>query len=129
MGDDSVIAPAPPPSKSSSLYDKHVGAQLRTARVARGLSQELLGRHLGVTCQQIQKYERGANRVSAGRLYESSLLLGVDVNYFFDGLGREEPRGLPLEDAATILSQNIAHIGNAQVRTRLIALIEALASA
>ncbi len=64
--------------------DKYVGQRLRVRRVLLGLSQEKLAEQTGITFQQIQKYERGANRVSASRLYQFSQLLKVPVSYFFD---------------------------------------------
>lgn len=120
---------ASPISKRSSRYDKHVGVQLRSARTGRRMSQSALGERLGVTFQQIQKYERGTNRISAGRLYEIALLLEVDVSHFYQGLGREEPR-VPLpDDEATILFRMVARVGNAKIRMQLIEFIGALARA
>jgi len=56
-----------------------------------GVSQEKLAEALGLTFQQVQKYERGVNRVSASKLFETSSFLGVDVSYFFDGLANRDP--------------------------------------
>jgi transcriptional regulator with XRE-family HTH domain len=64
--------------------DMHVGARLRLRRTLLGISQEKLGESVGLTFQQIQKYERGANRVGASRIYEFSRVLDVPVSYFFD---------------------------------------------
>jgi transcriptional regulator with XRE-family HTH domain len=66
--------------------DAYVGSRIRVRRTLLGLSQEGLGKMLGLAFQQVQKYERGANRVSAGRLYLLSKALDVPVSYFFDGL-------------------------------------------
>ncbi len=66
--------------------DLHVGKQLRQRRVLMGLSQDALAGPIGLSFQQLQKYEKGGNRISAGRLYDLSKLLGVPVQYFFDGL-------------------------------------------
>ena len=66
--------------------DVHVGSRVRQRRTMLGMSQEKLGEALGLTFQQVQKYERGANRVGAGRLYELSHALDVPVNYFFEEL-------------------------------------------
>lgn len=66
--------------------DKHVGHKLRVRRSLLGLSQEKLGDSIGLTFQQIQKYERGVNRISAGRLYEFGHILGVPVTYFYTGI-------------------------------------------
>src|SRR4051812_13765208 len=64
--------------------DVRVGARLRLRRTMLGLSQEKLGRLIGLTFQQVQKFERGANRIGAGRLYELSRILDVPVSFFFD---------------------------------------------
>lgn len=67
--------------------DVHVGRRLRLKRTILGISQETLGKEVGVTFQQIQKYERGINRMGASRLYDFARALGVEVSYFFDGFG------------------------------------------
>src|SRR5713101_5263694 len=66
--------------------DVHVGARVRLRRTLLGMSQEKLGDAIGLTFQQVQKYERGANRVGASRLYDLSRVLGVPVSFFFDDL-------------------------------------------
>jgi transcriptional regulator with XRE-family HTH domain len=66
--------------------DLYVGARLRIRRKVLGLSQTQLADALGITFQQIQKYERGANRISASKLYEAARLLQSPVSYFFEGL-------------------------------------------
>ncbi len=66
--------------------DDHVGAKLRQLRKSAGMSQSVLAGRLGLTFQQVQKYERGTNRVSASKLYETAAILGVPVADFFDGL-------------------------------------------
>lgn len=71
----------------SHPVDVHVGKRLRQKRTIMGMSQETLGKAIGVTFQQIQKYERGINRMGASRLYHFAKLLGVQVSYFFDGYG------------------------------------------
>ena len=67
--------------------DIHVGGQLRLRRSALGLSQDQLGAAIGLSFQQVQKYERGANRIGASRLYEMSKVLHIPVSYFFEGFG------------------------------------------
>ena len=67
--------------------DMHVGARVRMRRRFLGLTQQALAESLGLTFQQVQKYERGANRVSASKLYEIARALHVPVPYFFEGLG------------------------------------------
>ncbi len=66
--------------------DIYVGVRLRQRRTLVGMSQNQLGQAIGLTFQQVQKYERGTNRVGASRLYNISRLLNVSVNYFFEGL-------------------------------------------
>lgn len=70
----------------AEAIDRHVGGQLRYRRCLAGLSQEQVALHLGVSFQQVQKYEKGKNRISAGRLAQAAALLGVPVQCFFDGL-------------------------------------------
>ena len=70
--------------------DVHVGARIRTRRLLVGMNQETLARNLGLTFQQVQKYEGGANRVSASRLLKIADILGVKVGYFFVGLQGSE---------------------------------------
>ena len=70
-----------------NLVDEHVGEKLRTLRALLGYSQESLADAIGLTSQQVQKYEYGTNRISAGRLFQFSKLLKVPINYFFDDVG------------------------------------------
>lgn len=69
-----------------SPVDIHVGTKVRARRVEIGMSQEKLGAAVGLTFQQIQKYERGANRIGASRLYEFSTILDVPIAYFYEGM-------------------------------------------
>ncbi|MBI3445608.1 MAG: helix-turn-helix transcriptional regulator [Magnetospirillum sp.] len=66
--------------------DIHVGSRMRLRRTLLGMSQEKLGEEIGLTFQQVQKYERGANRIGASRLYDLSRVLDVPVSYFFDDM-------------------------------------------
>ena len=66
--------------------DRHVGARIRLRRTLLGLSQERLGEALGITFQQLQKYERGINRVGSSRLFDLSRILNVPVGFFFDDI-------------------------------------------
>ncbi len=72
--------------------DEHVGARIRAIRKTAGLSQEALARQVGVSFQQLQKYERGSNRVSASKLFDISEVLCVDIAVMFDGLRTEASR-------------------------------------
>lgn len=71
-------------TKRPNSMDAHVGSRVRLRRMMMGMSQEKLGEQMGLTFQQIQKYERGINRVSASRLYELARVLGVTVQFFFE---------------------------------------------
>ncbi len=72
--------------------DRYVGGRIRERRVMLGLSQKQMADMIGVSYQQTHKYERGINRISAGRLYEIAQVLRVPLNYFFEGLG-DRPDG------------------------------------
>lgn len=85
--------------------DTHVGTQLRLVRKVRGLSQEALAERLGVTFQQVQKYERGTNRISASKLYEASQALCVPVSAFFDGLSPASSA----DDAGTLQPEKLVY--------------------
>ena len=82
------------PRKSNPI-DVHVGGRVRLRRMLLGMSQEKLGESLGLTFQQVQKYEKGSNRIGASRLFELARILGVSVQYFF-----EELSGQPSADGA-----------------------------
>ena len=74
------------PKKSANPVDGIVGKRIRARRIEVGITQLGLGKVLGVTFQQVQKYEVGTNRVSAGRLYEIGTVLKVPISYFYEGL-------------------------------------------
>lgn len=80
--------------------DIHVGRRIRARRVLCGLSQTALGEAIGITFQQMQKYESGANRVSASRLWRCARALDCPVEYFFDGQDDAEPDARPVPDLA-----------------------------
>ena len=71
---------------NNNAVDMHVGKRVRLRRTLLGLSQEQLGTELNITFQQVQKYERGANRISASRLWDIGQILDVPINYFFDDM-------------------------------------------
>jgi transcriptional regulator with XRE-family HTH domain len=84
--------------RGSSAYnpiDVHVGERLRTRRTLLGLSQMSLAEATGYSFQQLQKYEKGANRISASRLYDLSQILGVDIGYFFEGMDQATKKASP----------------------------------
>ena len=126
--------------------DVHVGKRLRLRRTLLGMSQERLGELLGLTFQQVQKYERGANRIGASRLYQISRVLEVPVSFFFDempdaitaiapgnmppGLA-EQPEHFdhdPLAKRETLeLVRAYYRVTDARVRRRLFELVKAVA--
>ena len=125
--------------------DIHVGSRVRLRRTLLGLSQEKLGEAVGLTFQQIQKYERGANRIGASRLFEFSRILDVPVSFFFDDMAErakvgegQESVGLadqpqaalepdPLTRRETLeLVRAYYRIGDPQVRKRLFELAKSL---
>jgi transcriptional regulator with XRE-family HTH domain len=125
--------PRAPGSRRSSgrtqEIDRHVGARVRERRIMMGLTQQQLADLLGVTYQQAHKYERGINRVSAGRLYEVSQVLSVPVSFFFDGLQDENTRAIsPRERMCLELARNFSHIPNERHQEALSQLARVLAS-
>lgn len=72
------------PKKQANPVDAQVGHRVRLRRILVGMSQEKLGEMLGLTFQQVQKYEKGVNRIGAGRLYQISHILGVHIGYFYE---------------------------------------------
>ncbi|MBU6299274.1 MAG: helix-turn-helix transcriptional regulator [Alphaproteobacteria bacterium] len=82
------------PKKQANPIDAQVGNRLRLRRMMIGMSQERLGELLGLTFQQVQKYEKGVNRIGAGRLFEIARILGVPIYYFYESVA-EHPPGSP----------------------------------
>ncbi len=78
------VLPADRQASGPNPVDVHVGSRVRLRRTLLGMSQEKLGEAIGLTFQQVQKYERGANRIGASRLFDLSRVLDVPVGYFFD---------------------------------------------
>lgn len=133
-------------TKEKSI-DAHIGSRLRLRRLMRGISQESLGELLSVTFQQLQKYEKGTNRVSASRLYEMAQILDVPIDYFFDGLTDDmsglRPEGMQESDTPSVspylafvssaeglqLNQAFLDIGSAALRRDLLTLITDLSKA
>ena len=74
------------PKKQANPIDAQVGNRVRIRRMLIGMSQEKLGDLLGLTFQQVQKYEKGVNRIGAGRLFEVSRILGVPIDFFYEGV-------------------------------------------
>ncbi|MAZ01979.1 MAG: DNA-binding protein [Sneathiella sp.] len=117
--------------KVAKRVDDHVGERIRERRTMMGLTQEHLAKALDISYQQVQKYETGANRVSAGRLFEIAKRLEVDVAYFFENL-EPSTTSIPLEhggkNRSTIeLVRNYSEIDEPAVRSAVSGLIKSLA--
>ena len=116
--------------------DRHVGAHIRAKRKAMGMSQTELAEALGITFQQIQKYERGANRVSSSKLYEIALKLNTPLADFFEGLDHpgisgDTPAGGLIDFLGESGSQDLVvafKAMNPNLRRRLVALAKAMAN-
>lgn len=125
--------------RSPNPIDVHVGARVRMRRLLVGLSQDKLGEALGVTFQQVQKYERGANRIGASRLFEIARVLTVPVGFFFEGVdsavsgGFAEDDQTPLVDDFINSPEGVAlaaafnKIRDQKVRRRILELVRTLA--
>ena len=116
-------------SKRPSLVDVAVGRNVRLWRIARGFSQQELANRLGVTFQQLQKYEVGHNRMSTGRLVTAAAVLAVPLSAFFDKIDDREPlQALLADNRAFRLAQAFAAIKNTAFRLSLVALVERIAA-
>ena len=128
--------------KRPNPIDVHVGSRIRLRRNMIGMSQEKLGELLGITFQQIQKYEKGTNRVGASRVQAIASILGVPVSFFFEdapGQEQREDQGFSDNSATTFvvdfinsaeglqLNRAFAKISDAKVRRRIIDLVKSLA--
>ena len=106
--------------------DVYVGTKIRLTRAARGISQQQLSDMLSISFQQLQKYERGINRISASRLWEISQALGVKISYFFEGADAEETEEMEEISTRTIeLATQINQISNEAVKSQIVGLIKA----
>lgn len=124
--------------REANQIDEHVGSRVRLRRQLLKMSQEKLGEELGVTFQQVQKYERGSNRIGASRLWSLSHVLDVPVTFFFDGLAASES-GMAESDQSPIvydfiqspdgvaLAQAFSQITDPKVRRRILDLVRTLA--
>lgn len=126
--------------RSPNPIDIHVGTRVRLRRQVMKMSQEKLGDQLGVTFQQVQKYERGANRVGASRLWKMSQVLDVNVGFFFDGLDQagaitefSEDDQMPIvydfinSTDGVNLAKAVSQIKNKAVRRQILELARSLA--
>jgi len=124
----------------ANAADVYAGMKIRVARQALGLTQAALGMKLGVTFQQVQKYEKGSNRVGASRLQALAIILNVPISFFFEGgpegqasileLGNREEADLLVQFLSTKegrqLNAAFRKIADTRVRRRIVAMIEAL---
>lgn len=130
-------------ARRANPMDVHVGSRVRLQRMLLGMSQEKLGEHLGLTFQQVQKYEKGVNRIGASRLHDLSRVLSVPIQFFYDeapagtyGMvpaGFAEKPGEPyvLEFLSTRegleLNKAFARIADQKARRAIVDLVKALA--
>jgi transcriptional regulator with XRE-family HTH domain len=127
------------PKKQANPIDVQVGNRVRIRRMLIGMSQERLGDLLGLTFQQVQKYEKGVNRIGAGRLFEVARILNVPVDFFYEGLNADQP-GMGEADVAAPpvmefvssgeglqLSLAFMKIKDTKVRKRVLDLVKSLA--
>ena len=121
--------------KQANPIDIQVGNRVRIRRMLIGMSQEKLGDLLGLTFQQVQKYEKGVNRIGAGRLFEVSRILNVPVDFFYEGVsvaGQPESDGAPVMEFVSSgeglqLALAFMKIKDAKVRKRMLDLVKSLA--
>lgn len=127
--------------KSPNPTDKHVGARVRMRRMMLGMSQEKLGDALGLTFQQVQKYEKGTNRIGASRLQQISQILQVPVSFFFEGAPAISNDGKGFDEAPSpayisdflatsdglALTRSFMRIKDSKLRRRIVDLVEQIA--
>lgn len=123
-------------AKTPSPIDIHVGSRLRKRRRMLGMSQATMGERLGLTFQQVQKYEKGMNRIGASRLQQAADILGVTVPYFFEGSDEGPYKGALspscIDDFVSSseglrLAKAFMRIPRSSVRLRVVALVNELA--
>jgi transcriptional regulator with XRE-family HTH domain len=123
--------------RAANAIDKKLGQRVRTRRLEIGMSQEKLAELLGVTFQQVQKYEKGVNRIAASRLHDIAASLDVPIAKFFEGLGGRAATGVAetsrdyIDDAlatpeGTELMSLFASIKSRKVRRQVVELVKAL---
>lgn len=130
-------------SRKPNPIDAHVGTRVRLRRMLLGMSQEKLGEHLGLTFQQVQKYEKGVNRIGASRLFDLARVLGVPVQFFYDeapadpgeaalapGFGERPTESYVVEFLSTRegleLNKAFVKIADARVRRSIVELVRTL---
>jgi len=101
---------------ASAMVDTHVGSRIRLRRTIVGMSQEKLGKAIGVTFQQVQKYERGVNRVSAGMLWRLGQVLDVPVPFFFEDFAAGETQQPAVADDQVMMRRETLELVRAYYR-------------
>lgn len=129
-------------ARRANTMDVHVGSRVRLRRMLLGMSQEKLGEQLGLTFQQVQKYEKGVNRIGAGRLHELAKVLGVPVQFFYEYSGEAEGAGAQgfaehRDDSLVVdflstregleLNKAFVRITDSRVRRSIVELVRAIA--
>ena len=128
------------PKRLPTTVDAHVGSRIRALRKQLGISQEHLAERLGLSFQQVQKYERGTNRVSASKLYETAGVLRVPVSYFFEGLddvapesgtdmGERAVRAFLQTDEGAELARTFPRLTPGDLRKRVLELVRSIIEA
>jgi transcriptional regulator with XRE-family HTH domain len=128
------------PKKHANPVDAQVGSRVRLRRMLIGMSQERLGELLGLTFQQVQKYEKGVNRIGAGRLFDVARILGVPIDYFYENVSSNlSGRGFSENDTSPPVMEFVSsgeglqlslafmRIKDPKVRKRVLDLVKSLA--
>ena len=130
MGMPNLKTKVGPGRSRAQDVDRYVGARMRERRIMLGLTQQQMAELIGVTYQQAHKYEKGINRIAAGRLFTIAQALGVDVSYFFDGMNEDRAfRPTPQQRMLLELARNFAAIGSRRHQDALCNLARVLANA
>lgn len=114
---------------ATKRIEAHVGERIRLRRTEFGLTQEQLAQALDVSYQQVQKYETGANRVSAGRMLEIGRVLGVDVTYFYEGLNDRDAPTIThggRQRSSIELVRQFGQIKDPEVRAAIVGLVKTI---
>jgi len=129
--------------KAPNPIDRHVGSRVRMRRMMISMSQEKLGERLGITFQQVQKYEKGTNRIGASRVQQIAGILGVPVSFFFEGAPGGDAEGVGAVETGNptyvsdflatseglALSKAFMKVTDPKVRRRIVDLVEAMVAA
>jgi transcriptional regulator with XRE-family HTH domain len=129
-----------PEKKAPNPRDQHVGSWMRMRRMMLGISQKKLGKGIGFTFQQVQKYEKGVNRIGASRLQQIAQILQVPVDFFFEGL--PDASSMSKSDVSSLANVNdfisspdglklvtaFTRIENANLRRRIVSLVQEIAA-